>query len=79
MTSHFKPLLHFPLYVDVRVGPENVGEPGPSHLGLNHFCGQRDARQQPRDFPGNSGKMLLLLQNVLLNRNDRPFGVRLPK
>ena len=68
---HIKLLLELALHVDVAVHSENVGQTGPPHLSLDQFGGHRDPRQQHRELAGRSGTTDLVLQNVLLDGNDR--------
>ena len=68
---HIELLLDLALHVDVAVHTENVGQTGPPHLSLDQFGGHRDPRQEHRELAGRSGTTDLILQNVLLNRDDR--------
>ena len=64
-------LLDFPLHVHGPMLAENVAETGTLDLGLDHLGGQRNPREQPREFARGSGKLALILQDVLLNGDDR--------
>jgi hypothetical protein len=65
-------LLRLPLDVGAAVRSQQIPQPGAAHLGLDQFRGQRDPRQQPGKLAGRAGKPPLLLQDVLLDGDNRP-------
>ena len=64
-------LLGLALDIDDTLAAQDVGQPRAAHLGLDHLGRQGDPREQPGELARGAWESLLLLQDMLLKRDDR--------
>ena len=68
-------LLDLALDVDGAFGAERVAEPAETDLGFDHFCGEGEAAEEPREGPTGFSEVLLLVADVLLHGRDHCGGL----